>query len=186
MTILYWICAAAGVAILLLSVVTDGLLDGVFDAFDVDADGPLSVQVVSAFVGAFGIVGLTAEAMSVPTVLSLVAAVVGGVVLGWVAWRLTRSLLGMATDATPASEDLVGLVGRVITPVGPTGVGEVLVRLGGQQTKLTAAASGELELGTEIRVVEVLSPTRVRVESESEFWGDTKEPDGSVNPEGES
>lgn len=186
MTILYWICAIAGAAILVISMVSDGLLDGVFDAFDLDADGPFSLQVVSAFVGAFGIVGLTAEAVSAPMVVSLAAALVGGVVLGWVAWRLTRSLLGMATDATPASEDLVGLLGRVITPVGPTGVGEVLVRLGGQQTKLTAAAQHELELGTEIRVVEVLSPTRVRVESEVEFWGEEQEQDGPAETEGES
>lgn len=184
-TILYWVCAIGGVGLLALSMLVDGLLDGLLEGLSLDADGPFSLQVVAAFLGAFGIVGLAADAMGASTGVSLLAAVGAGVVLGWAALLLTRSLTSMRTDPTPTSGDLLGRPGRVVTPIGAASTGEVLVRLGGQPQKLSAAAAQDLELGTQVRVVEVVSSTRVRVVADTEFWNDDQGQPDPRAPRGE-
>jgi hypothetical protein len=50
------------------------------------------------------------------------------------------------------------------------GTGEVLVRLAGQPVKLAATADEDLERGTDTVVVDVVSATRVRIESATRFW----------------
>jgi hypothetical protein len=46
----------------------------------------------------------------------------------------------------------------------------VLVTLGGAASKFTATADGEVAVGTTIVVIAVESPTKVRVQTEAEFW----------------
>jgi hypothetical protein len=57
----------------------------------------------------------------------------------------------------------------------PESSGEVLVRVGGQQLKLTAILEPEagepLGLDAEVVVVDTVSATRVVVQPAEEFWG---------------
>lgn len=169
MTTLFVACAVGGVGLLvvglLIGEVFDGLLEGVFDALDVDGGGVLSLPVLGAFVGAFGIGGLLIGAATDDSApLSLIGGVVAGVAMGAVALRATRAFLDMPTDATPASRDFMGQIGRVVTPIAG-GRGEVMVRLGGSPQKLTALAEAGVDIarGDEVVVIEVVSPSTVRV-----------------------
>ena len=99
-----------------------------------------------------------------------VGGAIGGVLIGWLAWRITRALLHMATDATPTSGDFVGKSGKVVTPLRAHGLGEVLVHLGGQPVKLSARSDADLAVGEPVVVVEVISPTSVIVEAAATFW----------------
>ena len=172
MTTLFVLCAIAGVGLLVVGFVADGLVDGVFDALDFGDAGVLSVPVVGAFLAAFGIGGLlAASATDDAAVASLVGGVGAGAALGWVAHRLSRALQRMPTDATPTAGDLMGQLGRVVTPVAG-GRGEVLLRLGGSPTKVAARSDHDIDLGDEVVVIEVLSASAVRVIPVSELLED--------------
>lgn len=169
MTTLFVVCSILGVGLLLLGLVVgelfEGLLEGFFDALDLDGGGFLSLPVVGAFIAAFGIGGLVVGAATDDSAaLSLAGAGVGGLVVGALAVRLTRAFLDMPTDATPASSDFMGQIGRVVTPIAG-GRGEVMLRLGGSPQKLAALAEPGVEIGRgdEVVVIEVVSASAVRV-----------------------
>ena len=91
------------------------------------------------------------------------------VALGFIALRLSLALVGMHTDATPASGDYLGQIGRVVTPIAG-GRGEVMVRMGGTPRKLTASSEHDIDRGVEVVVVEVLSPNAVTVMPTTELF----------------
>ncbi|GAA4953005.1 NfeD family protein [Actinoplanes utahensis] len=135
-----------------------------------DAGGPVSLEVVAGFVGAFGFAGAAASELfgaRTPAVI-LVAVIVGAlaaVPAAWLAWRLSRAARDMRTDATPQRRDLVGSLGVVVTPVpAGTGYGEVRVRLGGQPVKVYARADRAIPTGARVFVIEAPSETSVVVE----------------------
>ena len=168
MTTLFVACTAIGFGMLLLGIV----LGGVFD-FDLDLDADVgdwvSVPVLGAFLGAFGLGGLVVSSLTDDAALpALAGGAVAGVALGWVAGRLTRAFMDMPTDAAPGSRDFMGQLGRVVTPVAG-GRGEVMLRVGGTPQKLSATADVDIVLGAEVVVVEVLSPSAVRVMPVSEL-----------------
>lgn len=169
MTTLFVVCTVLGVGLLLLGLVVadlfEGLLEGFFDALDIDGGGYLSLPVVGAFIAAFGVGGLVVGAATDDSaVLSLAGAGAGGLLVGALAVRLTRAFIDMPTDATPASGDFMGQIGRVVTPIAG-GRGEVMMRLGGSPQKLAALADPGVEIarGDEVVVIEVLSASSVRV-----------------------
>jgi membrane protein implicated in regulation of membrane protease activity len=157
-----------------------GLVVGlVVGDLDVDVDlGPdwLSIPVLAALVGAFGFVGAAALSLGAPMVAALLVGAIGGLALAWAAARLTRGLMHMRTDAPVRSSDMVGRPGRVVTALTPAQGGEVLVRHAGQQLKLAARGDEVLRVGDQVVVVEVLSPTLVRVESHGRFWDHDADP----------
>ncbi len=158
MTTFFLITAALGFGLLLLGLVVDDFLDFM------DGDGGvLSAPVIGAFLGAFGVGGWAATSITGNVWIGLIAAGGAGVVLGWMALRLSLSLIDMHTDATPTSNDYIGQIGRVVTPIFGASSGEVLIRMGGSPMKLTARADTDLALGTQVIVIEVLSTNAVRV-----------------------
>jgi membrane protein implicated in regulation of membrane protease activity len=156
-----------GIGIVVLAA---GLLVGDLD-LDVDL-GPdwLSLPAVAALVGAFGFVGAAVLSFGAPTPIALGAGAIAGVVLAFLATRLARALIDMPTDAPVRTSDLVGRPGRVVTAATAERSGEVLVDHAGQRLKVAARADETLTVGAEVVVVEVLSPTFVRVESRDRFW----------------
>ncbi len=166
MNVVYIGCAALGFILLVVGVVFDDVLDAI-DGLELGSDWA-SVPVLGAGLGAFGVVGwLTVGPMGAA---SLVVAGAGALVFAiGAAWFVAKVRHG-ATDATPRSSDLVGVAGKVVTPV-VGGRGEVLVRLGGQPRKLTALSEHPHPLGDQVVVVEAVSDSSVRVMSHDEFWG---------------
>lgn len=151
----------AGIVLLVLSLIFDGVLEGLFGDF---LDGLLSLPAIAGFVSMLGfggviVLGTTELGVVGATVIGALA----GLVTGWVVLKLSRALMREQTDATPRSADLVGTAGSVVTAIPVGGYGEVLVYLGGQPLKLAAKSVAPLARGTDIWVEASLSSTSVSV-----------------------
>ena len=164
--VMFIVIGLVGAVLLLSSLLFDDFIDELVPDLDF-----LSGPVIGAFLAAFGLFGWFASSYdTVSALITLVVAVAGGVVLGGFTYQLTDVLMHQATDATPTTESLIGTTGRVVTPVSADGIGEVLLALGGASTKYTATAATDLPTGAPVVVIEVVSPTKVRVEAEATFW----------------
>ncbi len=163
---MFIVIGIVGAVLLLSSLLFDDVIDGLVPDLDF-----ISGPVIGAFLAAFGLFGWFATSgVDLPSLLAIVIALGGGVVFGGFTFKLTDALINQPTDATPTTASLVGQTGRVVTPVRADGIGEVLVALGGASTKYTATADTDLATGSPVVVVAVESPTKVRVQSEAEFW----------------
>jgi membrane-bound ClpP family serine protease len=137
-----------------------------------DIDGPISVEAIAGFAGAFGFVGaIASELLDARTAGSVAIAAIGGVVAAvptaYLTVKLSRAARDMRTDATPTRADLIGTLGVVVTPIPGGGYGEVRVRVGGQPVKLNARSAAPVPLGAQIFVIEAPSDTSVVVEQTS-------------------
>lgn len=165
-TLLFLIIGGIGVGVLALALLGTELLP----FGQPDLDGPVSVEAIAGFTGAFGFgAAIVNELVGGGTPGAIAAAVVGGVLAAvptaWVAARLGRAARDMPTDPTPNRHHLVGALGLVVTPVPVDGYGEVRVRVAGQPVKLNARADRPIPVGAQIFVVEALSETSVHVET---------------------
>lgn len=164
-TLGFLVVGCIGVGVLLISLVVGDLLH----LGDVDADGLFSLPAIAAYVGGVGFFGTIAASLldgsssGVQLTAALLTGLVLAVPLAYGAIKLTRSLSNMTTDRILTDSDLVGALGVVITPIPPTGYGEVRVRLNGTDLKYSARADRPLPTGTPIFVINALSPTAVDV-----------------------
>ena len=164
---MFIVIGALGVALLGVALLFDDVIDGLLPESDW-----FSTTAVATVVTAFGFgAAVLHHRLGWPVPAAAVGGIIAGGALGAIAVRWSRSLSTMATDATPTAGDLVGCLGRVVTEIPTESAGEVLVQLGGQPVKLSAVSAEQtLPGGTDIVVVAVLSPTRVRVEPAASFW----------------
>ncbi|MFE6764121.1 MULTISPECIES: hypothetical protein [unclassified Streptomyces] len=155
----------AGVALLALSLVFDGILEGLFGGLLEGLFGGLvSLPVIAGFLSMLGFGGaIVLGTTGAGTLVATVAGVAAGLVAAVLTWRFSRALMRDQTDATPRNEDLVGTSGSVVTAIPADGYGEVLLRLGGQLVKLSARSTVPVARGAEIWVEAALSSTSVSV-----------------------
>ncbi|ULR52307.1 hypothetical protein [Streptomyces deccanensis] len=157
----------AGVVLLALSLVFDGVLEGLFggvDALDGLFDGWLSLPVIAGFVSMLGFSGaIVLGTTGLGAVGASAVGVPAGAATGWLAYRLSRALLNDRSSAAPRGDDLIGAAGSVVTAIPVGGYGEVLVHLAGQPVKLAAKSPSPVPRGAEIWVEEALSQTAVSV-----------------------
>lgn len=159
-TVVFLVIGGLGVLILAL-----GLLG--LDLFEFD--GPVPVEAAAAMLGAFGFVAAIASvSLATRTPAPLLAAAgigtVAAIPAGWLALRLVQAARRMPTDATPVRDDLIGLIGTVVTTIPTEGYGEVRVVLGGQPVKLNATAEAAIPAGAKVFVITAPSETSVFVE----------------------
>ncbi|MEV4117392.1 hypothetical protein [Micromonospora sp. NPDC049645] len=164
-TLIFLIIGGAGIGVLALALLGTELFQ-----FGHTVDGPISVETVAGFAGAFGFgAAIVNELLGARTPGMIVGAAAGGVLAAvptaWLAARLSRAARNMRTDPTPTRDDLVGALGLVVTPVPVDGYGEVRVRLAGQPVKLSARADQPIPVGAQVFVVQALSETSVHVET---------------------
>ncbi|MFI6703830.1 hypothetical protein ACIBJC_33670 [Streptomyces sp. NPDC050509] len=157
----------AGIALLVLALIFDGVLEGLFDGVGVlDGlfDGLLSLPVIAGFVSMLGFGGaLVLGTTQLGTGPAVAVGAAAGVGAGWLTWKFSRALMRDQTSVTPRGDDLVGSSGTVVTAIPATGYGEVLLRLGGQPVKLSAKCAEPVAYGTEIWVEATLSASSVSV-----------------------
>ncbi|MCX4448207.1 hypothetical protein ACIOEZ_19350 [Streptomyces sp. NPDC087866] len=155
----------AGVALLALSLVFDGILEGLFGGLLEGLFGGLvSLPVIAGFLSMLGFGGaIVLGTTGAGTLAATAAGVAAGLVAAVLTWRFSRALMRDQTDATPRNEDLVGTSGSVVTAIPADGYGEVLLRLGGQLVKLSAKSPVPVARGAEIWVEAALSSTSVSV-----------------------
>ena len=150
----------AGLVFLVMSFVVDDIFGDLLDF----GDGYVSGPAVATFLTAFGFAGALADAGEWGTVPAVGVGLGAGVLFGALAAVATRAFMHMRTDATPATSHLTGLEGIVVTPIPQDGVGEVSVKVGGVPAKISARSSSPLATGTQVTIVQAVSPTSVIVE----------------------
>ncbi|MBU2664775.1 hypothetical protein KOI35_14835 [Actinoplanes bogorensis] len=159
-TTVFLVFGGVGVALLALA-----LLGGELLSFLHFGDGPVSLEVVAGFLGAFGFAAAIASELGAGPIGAAVIGLVAAAPAAWLTLRLSRAARTMATDATPTRHDLVGTLGVIVTAVpAGSGYGEVRVLLGGQPVKLNARAQQRIEAGAQVFVIEAPSDTSVVVE----------------------
>ncbi|MDX2523235.1 hypothetical protein [Streptomyces europaeiscabiei] len=154
-----------GVALLALSLVFDGVLDGAFDGvLDGALDGWLSLPVVAGFLAATGFGGVLAtELLDVGPVVATGCGAALGVGAAWLTYRFGQALMRDQTAVAPRGDDLVGTAGHVVTAIPADGFGEVLLRLAGQPVKFAARSGVPVSRGTEVWVEAAPTATSVVV-----------------------
>jgi membrane protein implicated in regulation of membrane protease activity len=166
MQVMFVVIGVIGALLLISTLIFDDVIDDLVPGLDF-----FSGPVIGAFLAAFGLFGwFLDDGVDSPVIVAVAAALGGGALFGAGTYRLTRALMYQPTDATPTTQSLVGTSARVVTPIRARGIGEVLVTLGGAPSKFTATADGDLPAGTAVVVIAVESPTKVRVQTEAEFW----------------
>ncbi len=165
MTALYLFAAAAGVPLVVWSLVGGGDDGGDDGSGADDGVGALMLRLlplssVAIALAVFGVCGLvlraTGTAAGTTFAGALATAVAAGVLNSTAFSYLRRSESGTTTSDT----DLAGAVGRVVQPVAPDHRGRIALSSGDQRRYLSArampdAAGVSLEVGTPVLVVEV-------------------------------
>ncbi|MEU0397057.1 hypothetical protein ABZ208_30605 [Streptomyces sp. NPDC006208] len=154
----------AGLVLLALSLVFDGLLEGVFDGLSGGLDGFLSLPVIAGFLSMLGFAGaITLGTTGLGAGAAAGVGVLAGAGAGWLTWKFSRVLMRDADSDAPRGQDLVGSSGIVVTGIPAGGYGEVLVHLGGQPAKFAAKSSAPIARGTEVWVESALTATSLAV-----------------------
>lgn len=153
----YLTIALIGLAILILSV----LLDGLFDFLDF-GDGILSVTTFSAFITIFGFVGVICTNLTLTAGITLLISTLSGLTVATLTMRMMKK---MTTPDTLNSTTVIGRTGTVTLPLNPpNNLGEISVPYQGESQYYTAIADTPIPLGTEVTVTQVLSPTNVKIQ----------------------
>ncbi|MEV3988460.1 hypothetical protein AB0J57_06095 [Streptomyces sp. NPDC049837] len=155
----------AGLALLALSLVLDGALEGFLDgALGGLADGWLSLPVIAGFVSMLGFTGaIVLGTTGLGAAPAAAAGVVTGAGAGWLTWKSSRALMRDRGGAAPRGDDLIGTEGAVVTAIPADGYGEVLLRVAGQPVKFAAKAAAPVGRGCEVWVEAALSASSVLV-----------------------
>jgi membrane protein implicated in regulation of membrane protease activity len=153
--LVFVVCALVGGGLLLVSVLVEDILGGVFDALNIGFDiaGVSLMPLALAFVSMFGVGGLFAT--QVLDVHGGPAAVIGAVfgAAGFAVAFALFSVMRRSEGTTPFST--ASLVGRdAFVGVGiPAGrYGSVLVKAEGQTHEFSATASADIPAGAVVRI----------------------------------
>jgi len=163
-----------GIAVLGFGLIIGGLL--LDDIFEFGPDW-LSVPVVGSALAAFGIFGWVTGSAGTAAGIVVAVSLAGAVGFAALAAVITLRLRDGHTDATPRAEDLIGIEGRVVTPI-DGGLGEILAVVAGSQRKLTAHCEQSVDFGGRVVIVSVLSDSSVRVVEHDRFWEQVDQPRG--------
>lgn len=151
-------CFLFGALFTLVSVVM-----GVADlGFDADADGLsldswlLNTSAILAFIAWFGGIGLLSRhAMGMPDLLSVVVAVGGGLVGGYVVGKGIKRLSNAGAGLDPDAYEMPGTIARVTSSIRSGGTGEIVYEQeGSRQVSAARADNGQaIDRGTEVVVL---------------------------------
>lgn len=150
-----------GIVMLVVTLVMDDFFDGVLDALG--GSEWFTGAAVAGFLGALGFGGALVDSLTgnrgAAWVVGVVAGLALGVLTGWVTARLRNASSGHA----PGAHELVGVTATVATPIPVGGFGTVRLRHGGHLTTMNARCDGPVPAGTQVWIVESISPSAVLV-----------------------
>jgi membrane protein implicated in regulation of membrane protease activity len=161
---IFVVCLAVGGILLLVTVLLDDILGGLFDWLNLDFDlgGVSLMPLLLAFVAMFGVGGLIGtEALNLDAGPASLVGAVSGTIGAAIVFGLF-SLLKRA-EAPPAFslDDLVGRSGRVSVGIPAGRNGSVLLSYGGSSHDLTATADRDIAAGTLVSVTDVVGGTLI-------------------------
>lgn len=161
---IFVLCVAVGGVLLLLTVLLDDILGGVFDFLHLDFDlgGVTLMPLLLGFVSMFGVGGLFGTELfdleaGPASLVGIVFGVVGAGIVSLVFSFLRRA------EAPPAFSlrELVGERGRVSVTIPSGRSGSVLLSYGGGTHNLTATADVDIAAGAVVTVTDVAGSTLV-------------------------
>jgi membrane protein implicated in regulation of membrane protease activity len=171
LNLIYLIFVGIGFIYALLILFGQGI--GELDLPDVDIDAgdvpsfdhgeiglpSISPMSIASFVTAFGAFGIiSSQLFGASTMVSLLAAVGGGLVVGIIAQLIFIYVFSPQISSTRTKLDIIGTTAEVITPIPENGVGQIaLVSRGSRVTYSARTKSGQsFKQGDLVRVVELV------------------------------
>jgi len=145
-----------------------GDLDADFDVdtdldLDTDATGEaagVSMLAIASFVSAFGAFGLIAVTLlGAGSAASLIAALLGGLVLGLAAQAFFVYILSPTISSEVHRTQLIGMAAEITTPIPPGGIGQVALVVEGSRMTYSARATTDGETytrGTPVRIERIV------------------------------
>ena len=145
-----------------------GDLDVDFDIdtdLDLDADSAgeaagVSMLAIASFISAFGAFGLIAVTLlNAGAVASLIAALIGGVVMGLAAQAFFVYILSPTVSSEVHQTRLIGMAAEITTPIPPGGIGQVALVVEGSRMTYSARATIEGEMygrGMPVRIERIV------------------------------
>ncbi|MBW3085327.1 hypothetical protein KEM60_01524 [Austwickia sp. TVS 96-490-7B] len=157
----FLIIGGVGLGLLLVSLVVGEIFHGVIDAL-IPGD-VISGAAVASFLSALGFIGALVLTQTENTALATAAGTTVGLGLAALATWMTRVLMHGDTAHNVNPSGFIGLHGTVINPIPTDGYGQVSIIAEGHITRLNARCEQPLDPGLPVTVIDVLSPTSVRV-----------------------
>lgn len=168
---IYWLLAVPSTAIFLIIIILsffgiDGDADGDLDGGDVNmAEGfggfILSFKSLLSFMMMFGWAGIIGEAFNLNTILTVVIAIITGLVSLVAVAGLLYFFSKMSYSGTMQMENAIGKVGQVVLriPAKKNGSGQVQINVQGSLRTLDAVTeeTDEIKSGTNIRVIDIVN-----------------------------
>jgi membrane protein implicated in regulation of membrane protease activity len=156
--LVFIVCAVVGLVLLLITIVFDDILGGIFDALHIgfDLGGTSLAPLLIAFVAMFGVGGLVGTQL-----LDLHGgqAAIVGVIAGGIGVGIVYALFSTfrrAEGRPPFTlEDLVGRTASVAVGIPAGRFGSVYLKAEGQTHEFTATAPIDIAPGTPVRVTAV-------------------------------
>ncbi len=164
---LYWSCFVGGALFVLVTVVFGDVigsaLDGVFDAFSVDASGAFNPLTVVGGLTVFGGMGiLLTQYSSLHPGYVLLLALIAAIVLSVLLYFFYVKPMEQSENSTGYSmAELAGSIGEVSVTIPREGFGEVMMKVSGGRVNHIASSYEQEEIpsGAKIVVVEVKDHT---------------------------
>ena len=156
--LVFVVCTVVGGGLLLITVLVDDILGGVFDALNVSIDigGVSLVPLALAFVAMFGIGGLYAtQALDVHGAQAAGIGTVSGLAGFGLVYVMFSAFKRAEGDQAFGLGDLVGRTGSVAVSIPAGRHGTVYVRAEGQNHEYTATASIDVAAGTPVTITAV-------------------------------
>ncbi|MEP0763316.1 MAG: hypothetical protein HRF48_11340 [Chloroflexota bacterium] len=131
----------------------------------IDADGAseatgVSMLAVASFISSFGAFGLiSATLFGAGTVISLIVALAGGVLIGIAAQGFFLYILSPTISSEVRQARLIGQVAEITTPIPVNGVGQIAFVAQGSRVTYSARATDEqsaFERGTPVRIERIV------------------------------
>ena len=153
--LVFVVCTLVGGGLLLVTVLVDDILGGIFDALHlgVDLGGVSLMPLALGFVSMFGVGGLFAtQVLDVHGGQAAVIGAIGGA-LGFGLVFVLFTILRRSEGATPFStRDLVGREAFVGVGIPAGRNGSVFVKAEGQTHEFSATAASDIAAGTTVRI----------------------------------
>ncbi len=134
-------------------------------SLDLDSDAAgeasgVSMLAIASFISAFGAFGLIAVTLlGAGSAASLIAALIGGVVMGLAAQAFFVYILSPTVSSEVRQTLLVGMAAEIITPIPPAGIGQVALVVEGSRMTYSARATSDGEAfprGTPVRIERIV------------------------------
>jgi len=149
----FLVCAVVGGGLLLITVLVDDILGGLFEFLDFDVGGSSLMPILLAFVAMFGIGGLFGtQVLELGNAQAAMVGVAFGAVGAVLAWGLFRFLKASETESPYSQQDLVGREAYVTVAIPATRWGTVSMEVEGMTQEFRATSSADIPRGQTVRI----------------------------------